>query len=123
MRWRPISTEQSQAHISLIADVATGYLALRRQRLLRPRNTANSQRESYNLTKRSYELGDSSAQDLAQAETSVKSRSRRRQIHPSGTAECQRYGCWYRAAGLADNATLNNNWRFPPCPQACHLTC
>jgi multidrug efflux system outer membrane protein len=29
------------------------------------RNTANSQRESYNLTKRSYELGDSSAQDLA----------------------------------------------------------
>jgi multidrug efflux system outer membrane protein len=91
------------------------------------RNTANSQRESYNLTKRSYELGDSSAQDLAQAETSVKSAEAdvakyTRQVQQNVNALRLLLGTEL-PAGLADNATLNNNWRFPPCPQACHLTC
>jgi len=119
-----LSTEATSqaARISLIADVAIGYLALGADSdLLRlARNTASSQRESYNLTKRSYELGDSSAQDLAQAETSVKSAEAdvakyTRQVQQNVNALRLLLGTEL-PAGLADNATLNNNWRFPALP-------
>jgi multidrug efflux system outer membrane protein len=71
------ATEEAQrsAQISLIAQVATAYLTLQadQARLTLARDTLTSQQASYNLTKRSHDLGVSSELDLRQAQTSVES--------------------------------------------------
>lgn len=70
-----LATEQAQrsVQISLVSQVATGYLALAadRERLLLARETLVNQQDSYRLTKSRFESGVSSALDLNQAQTSV----------------------------------------------------
>lgn len=119
-----LSTEAtSQAtRISLIAEVASDYLTLCADNdLLRlASSTANSQQESYKLTRRSYELGASTEQDLAQAETSVKSAEAdvaryTRRVQQDANALRLLLGTELPAR-LADNASLNKNWRFPALP-------
>jgi multidrug efflux system outer membrane protein len=70
-----LATEQAQAsvQISLVSQVATGYLALAadRERLSLARKTLVTQMESYTLTKNRFDAGVSSALDLNQARTSV----------------------------------------------------
>lgn len=70
-----LSTEQAQrsVQISLVAQVASGYLTLAadRERLQLARETLNNQQEYYNLTKSRHDAGVSSALDLNQARTSV----------------------------------------------------
>lgn len=71
-----LSTTASEraTRISLISEVATAWLTLCADNdlLHLAQNTANSQQESYRLTKISYDNGASSDQDLAQAESSVR---------------------------------------------------
>lgn len=119
-----LSTEAtSQAtRISLIAEVASDYLTLCADNdLLRlASSTAMSQQESYRLTRRSYDLGASTEQDLAQAETSVKSAEAdvakyTRQVQQDANALRLLLGTELPAR-LADNASLNKNWRFPALP-------
>lgn len=63
------------SQISLIAEVATSWLTLAsdQDRLRLAKDTLASQSSSYELTKRSFELGSSSALTLRQAQTSVES--------------------------------------------------
>jgi multidrug efflux system outer membrane protein len=72
-----LATEQAQlsVQISLVSQVAAGYLALAadRERLLLARETLANQQDSYKLTNSRYESGVSSALDLNQARTSVES--------------------------------------------------
>jgi multidrug efflux system outer membrane protein len=69
------STEQARAatQISLIGEVVTAYLTLAAdgERLALARQTLASQGSSYQLTKRTYELGEATLLDLRQAETLV----------------------------------------------------
>lgn len=62
------------ARISLVAEVAGAYLNLAAdlERLRLAQETLASQRASYELTNRSFEVGVSSALDLRQAQTSVE---------------------------------------------------
>ena len=64
---------QRSTQISLVSEVASAYLTLAadKQRLQLAQETLTSQGASFNLTRRSYELGVSSALDLSQAQTSV----------------------------------------------------
>ncbi|WP_207887046.1 AdeC/AdeK/OprM family multidrug efflux complex outer membrane factor [Pseudomonas sp. 30_B] len=59
---------------SLVANVANAYLTLRadQAQLELARNTLATYQKSYDLTKRSHEVGAASALDLAQAQTSVE---------------------------------------------------
>jgi len=70
-----LATEQARTstQISLVADVAAGYLTLAadREHLQLVKDTLASQQASYDLIKRRYELGASSELDLRQAQTSV----------------------------------------------------
>jgi len=70
-----LSTEQAQrsVQISLVSQVAAGYLALAadRERLQLAKETLASQQQSYQLTRSRHEAGVSSALDLNQAQTSV----------------------------------------------------
>jgi multidrug efflux system outer membrane protein len=70
-----LATEQARrsVQISLVAEVAVTYLSLAadRERLQLAKETLASQQSSYQLTKRRYEAGVSSALDLHQAQTSV----------------------------------------------------
>lgn len=61
--------------ISLVAEVANAWLTLAadRERLQLARETLDSQRRSYALTQRSFEVGVSSELDLRRAQTSVDS--------------------------------------------------
>ncbi len=61
------------AQISLVAEVANAYLTLAADRghLRLARETVESQQHSFDLTKRSFELGVASELDLRQAQTSV----------------------------------------------------
>jgi multidrug efflux system outer membrane protein len=71
------STEQARAaaQISLIGEVVTAYLTLAAdsERLALARQTLASQGSSYQLTKRTYELGEATLLDLRQSETLVDS--------------------------------------------------
>ncbi len=60
--------------ISLVSEVANTYLLLAadRERLQLAQATFKSQQDSYNLMKRSFDLGSSSALDLRQAQISVE---------------------------------------------------
>ncbi|WP_232311715.1 AdeC/AdeK/OprM family multidrug efflux complex outer membrane factor [Thauera chlorobenzoica] len=68
-----LGTEEARrsAHISLVAEVAGAWLRLGadRERLALARNTVETRQKSYELTRRSFELGAVSALDLHQAET------------------------------------------------------
>ncbi|MCK2088564.1 AdeC/AdeK/OprM family multidrug efflux complex outer membrane factor [Thauera aromatica] len=68
-----LGTEEARrsAHISLVAEVAGAWLRLGadRERLALARNTFETRQKSYELTRRSFELGAVSALDLQQAET------------------------------------------------------
>lgn len=70
-----LATEQAQqsVQISLVSEVAFSYLTLAadRERLKVARETLASQQSSYQLTKRRFDAGISSALDLHQAQTSV----------------------------------------------------
>src|SRR6185369_8462547 len=72
-----LATEQAQAsvQISLVAQVAVGYLALAadRERLQLARETLANQQDSFKLTKSRFDAGVSNALDLNQARTSVDS--------------------------------------------------
>lgn len=74
---RYLASEQARraAQISLVAEVAGAYLGLAAglDRLHLAQETLASQRASYELTRRSFEVGVSSALDLRQAQTSVES--------------------------------------------------
>jgi multidrug efflux system outer membrane protein len=71
------STEEARAavQISLIGEVVTAYLTLAAdsERLALARQTLDSQGSSYQLTKRTFELGEATLLDLKQAETLVDS--------------------------------------------------
>uniref|UniRef100_A0A831XCS3 AdeC/AdeK/OprM family multidrug efflux complex outer membrane factor n=1 Tax=Geobacter metallireducens TaxID=28232 RepID=A0A831XCS3_GEOME len=71
-----LATEQARrsVQISLVAEVAAGYLTLAadRERLQLARETLENQQASYNLTRSRFEAGVSSALDLHQARTSVE---------------------------------------------------
>ena len=64
---------QRATRISLVSEIANAYLTLGadKQRLQLAQETLASQSASFNLTRRSYELGVSSALDVSQAQTSV----------------------------------------------------
>jgi len=70
-----LATEQAQAsvQISLVAQVAVGYLALAadRERLQLAKETLANQQDSFKLTKSRFDAGVSNALDLNQARTSV----------------------------------------------------
>jgi multidrug efflux system outer membrane protein len=70
-----LATEQARrsVQISLIAEVATGWLTLAadRERLSLASETLTNQLDSYKLTRSRFEAGVSSALDLNQAQTSV----------------------------------------------------
>lgn len=70
-----LATEQARrtVQISLVSQVATGYLALAadRERLQFARETLSSQQSSYNLTKNRFDAGVSSALDLNQSQTTL----------------------------------------------------
>jgi multidrug efflux system outer membrane protein len=72
-----LSTEQARAaaQISLIGEVVTAYLTLAAdsERLALARRTLESQGASYQLIKRTYELGEGTLLDVKQAETLVDS--------------------------------------------------
>jgi multidrug efflux system outer membrane protein len=72
-----LSTEQAQAsvQISLVAQVAVGYLALAadRERLQLAKETLANQQDSFKLTKSRFDAGVANALDLNQARTSVDS--------------------------------------------------
>ncbi len=71
-----LATDQARrsVQISLIAEVAAGYLTLAadRERLKLAKDTLASQNESYQLISRRYEAGVSSSLDLQQARTTVE---------------------------------------------------
>lgn len=70
-----MGTEEARrsAQISLVAEVANTYLTLAAdsERLSIASETLSSQRTSYDMSKRRYELGSASELDLRQAQTSV----------------------------------------------------
>lgn len=71
------ATEEAQrsTQTSLVANVANAYLTLRadQAQLQLTRDTLGTYQKSYDLTKRSYEVGVASALDLRQSQTSVES--------------------------------------------------
>ncbi|MGC4008285.1 MAG: AdeC/AdeK/OprM family multidrug efflux complex outer membrane factor [Pseudomonas sp.] len=71
------ATEEAQrsTQTSLVANVANAYLTLRadQAQLQLTRDTLGTYQKSYDLTKRSYDVGVASALDLRQAQTSVES--------------------------------------------------
>lgn len=74
---RYLASEEARktVQIALIAEVANAYLTLGadQERLQLARQTLGSQRQSYELTRRSHELGMASMLDLRQAQTLVES--------------------------------------------------
>jgi multidrug efflux system outer membrane protein len=70
-----LSTTEAQraAQITLVSEIASAYLTLAAdmERLQLAQDTLTSQQSSYDLTKRSFEIGSSSELDVRQAQTSV----------------------------------------------------
>lgn len=119
-----LSTEATSeaTRISLMAEVASGYLTLcADSNLLRlAQQTANSQRVSYELTKKSYDQGASTEQDLVQAETTVRSAEAdvaqySRQVRQDANALRLLLGTEL-PAGLVKQARLDRDWHFPQLP-------
>jgi multidrug efflux system outer membrane protein len=119
-----LSTEATRqaTQISLIAEVATGYLTLcsDKELLTLAQHTADSQQRSYDLTKRGYDVGVDTTQDLAQAETTVRSAQAdvaqyTRQVRQDVDALRLLIGTEL-PAGLVEQAQLNKDWHFPATP-------
>lgn len=119
-----LSTEATAkaTRISLMAEVASGYLTLCADSdLLRlAQQTADSQRATYELTRKSYDAGSSTVQDLAQAETTVRSAEAdvaqyTRQVRKDANALRLLLGAEL-PAGLVEKAQLERDWRFPNLP-------
>ncbi|MBY4838260.1 efflux transporter outer membrane subunit [Pantoea sp. DY-5] len=115
------ATERA-TRISLIAEVATAWLTLSSDNdlLHLAQHTAQSQQESYRLTKLSYDGGASSDQDLAQAESTVRAAqadvaSYTRQVRQDVDALRLLVGTDLPAT-LLSHATLDANWQFPATP-------
>jgi multidrug efflux system outer membrane protein len=113
---------QRATQITLVSEVASGYLSLASDNdlLKLAINTANSQNNSYQLTKRSYDAGVSTSQDLVQAETTVRSAQAdiaqyTRQVRQDVDALTLLVGATIPSNLLAD-ATLDKNWNFPATP-------
>ncbi len=113
---------QRATQISLIAEVASGYLSLcaDNELLLLAQDTVRSQQASYDLIKRSYDGGVSSEQDLAQAETSVRSAqadiaSYTRQVRQDVNALALLAGSKLPES-LLSQARLKKGWHFPATP-------
>ncbi|ROR13220.1 NodT family efflux transporter outer membrane factor (OMF) lipoprotein [Erwinia sp. JUb26] len=113
---------QRATRISLISQVAAGYLALcsDNELLKLAQSTAQSQQDSYDLTKRSYEGGVSSEQDLVQAETLVRIAQAdvatySRQVRQDVNALTLLVGSGLPADLLA-GASLKKEWNFPATP-------
>ncbi len=72
-----LATEEARrsTQTTLVANVATAYLTLRadQAQLQLTRDTLGTYQKSYDLTKRSYDVGVASALDLRQAQTAVES--------------------------------------------------
>ncbi|WP_213990732.1 efflux transporter outer membrane subunit [Sodalis sp. dw_96] len=119
-----LSTEATQraTQISLVSEVAEGYLTLcsDNELLMLAQHTADSQQRSYDLTKRSYDAGVSTAQDLAQAESPVRSAQAdvakySRQVRQDMDALRLLVGTEL-PAGLTEHARLDKDWHFPSTP-------
>ncbi|HDX8866776.1 TPA: efflux transporter outer membrane subunit [Klebsiella michiganensis] len=119
-----LSTEATAkaTRISLMGEVASGYLTLCADSdLLRlAHQTADSQRATYELTRKSYDVGASTAQDLAQAETTVRSAEAdiaqyTRQVREDTNALRLLLGAEL-PAGLVEQARLERDWGFPDLP-------
>ncbi|MFH8135565.1 efflux transporter outer membrane subunit [Pantoea osteomyelitidis] len=113
---------QRATQISLIAEVASAWLTLCSDNdlLHLAQQTVQSQQTSYRLTKISYDGGVSSEQELAEAETTVRSAeadvaSYTRQVRQDVNALRLLAGTSLPASLLA-HATLNANWQFPQTP-------
>lgn len=113
---------QRATQISLISEVASSYLSLCADNdlLQLAQDTVKSQQDSYDLTKRSFEGGVSSEQDLVQAETSVRSAQAdvatyTRQVRQDVNALRLLVGTDLPSDMLA-NARLKKGWRFPATP-------
>ncbi len=113
---------QQATQISLISEVATGYLTLcsDNDMLKLAEQTMQSQQGSYDLTKRSYDLGAGTSQDLAQAETTVRAAQAdvakyTRQVKQDLNALTLLVGTALPAS-VMQNAKLDNNWQFPATP-------
>lgn len=119
-----LATEATQraTQISLVSQVAEGYLSLAADNdlLKLAIDTASSQNSSYELTKRSFDQGVSNSQDLAQAETTVRSAQAdiaqyTRQVRQDVNALTLLVGTQIPQQ-LLQNASLNNKWNFPATP-------
>lgn len=119
-----LSTEATEraTRISLISQVASAWLTLCSDNdlLHLAEQTVESQQKSYDLTKISYNGGVSSDQDLAQAESTVRSAeadvaSYTRQVRQDVDALRLLAGTDLPAT-LLKNATLDSNWQFPQTP-------
>ena len=113
---------QRATQISLIAEVASGYLSLcsDNELLKLAQDTAQSQQASYDLTRRSYEGGVASEQDLVQAETSVREAQAdiatySRQVRQDVNALALLVGT-DMPPGLLAGARLQKAWHFPATP-------
>jgi len=119
-----LATEATQraTQITLVSEVASGYLTLAADNdlLKLAISTANSQKNSYDLTKRSYDSGISTSQDLVQAETTVHAAQAdiaqyTRQVRQDVNALTLLVGTSIPQHFLAD-ATLQDDWKFPQTP-------
>jgi len=113
---------QRATQISLISEVASSYLSLCSDNALLAlaQETAKSQQDSYDLTKRSYDGGVASEQDLVQAETSVRTAqadiaSYSRQVRQDVNALALLVGSDLPPDLLA-GARLQKAWHFPATP-------
>jgi multidrug efflux system outer membrane protein len=113
---------QRATQITLVSQVASGYLTLASDNdlLKLAISTAESQQKSYDLTKHSYDSGVSTSQDLAQAETTVRSAQAdiaqyTRQVRQDVDALTLLVGSPIPESLLA-NASLGKNWNFPATP-------
>ncbi|TKI08913.1 efflux transporter outer membrane subunit [Martelella alba] len=121
-KYLSLDATQRATQISLIAEVASDYLTLcaDNELLTLAQDTAKSQQASYDLTKRGYDGGVYSDQDLAQAETSVRSAqadvaSYTRQARQDVNALRLLVGAEL-PADLAAKARLKQDWHFPATP-------
>ncbi|ADU70443.1 efflux transporter outer membrane subunit [Pantoea sp. At-9b] len=115
------ATERA-TRISLISEVATAWLTLCSDNdlLHLAQSTAQSQQDSYRLTKMSYDGGVSSDQDLAESESTVRAAeadvaSYTRQVRQDVDALRLLVGTDLPVS-LLSHASLDANWQFPATP-------
>lgn len=116
-----VATQQA-VKISLIAEVASGYMTLCADNdlLTLAKQTLKSQQQTYNLTKSSFDNGVSNLQELAQVETTVRVAQAdvvayTRQVQQDLNALSLLVGSQLPFS-IAQDATLNKDWNFPTIP-------